>query len=104
MTARAPSASALTTSPPRRMPPSSRTSTCPPTASAMAGSSRMVAGVPSRLLPPWLDTEIAASPASTARRASSTRLTPLSIIGPAHWAASQAMSSQLGSGDPIQSA
>jgi len=39
------------------------------------------AGVPSRLLPPWLDTEIASTPASTARRASSTRATPLSRNG-----------------------
>ena len=70
----------------------------------MAGSSRMVAGVPSRLLPPWLDTEMAVSPASTARRASSTRLTPLSMTGPPHCAASQAMSSQPGSGDCIHSA
>ncbi len=59
ITARAPSASALTTSPPRRMPPSSSTSIWSPTASAIAGSARIVAGVPSRLLPPWLDTEIA---------------------------------------------
>ena len=53
----APSASALTTSLPRRMPPSSSTSSWPPTASATAGSARMEAGVPSRLLPPWLETE-----------------------------------------------
>src|SRR5882757_7235569 len=54
-----PRASAFTTSPPRRIPPSSSTSTWSPTASAIAGSARVLAGVPSRLLPPWLDTEIA---------------------------------------------
>ena len=64
---------ALTTSLPRRMPPSSSTSTWSPTASAIGGSARIGAGVPSRLLPPWLDTEIAVTPASTARCASSTR-------------------------------
>ncbi len=47
----------------------------------MGCSSRIAAGVPSRLLPPWLDTEIASTPASTARRASSTRQTPLSMNG-----------------------
>ena len=51
-TARAPSASAFTTSLPRRTPPSSSTSISPPTASAMAGSARMVATEPSSELPP----------------------------------------------------
>src|SRR5438477_339560 len=51
MTARAPSASALTTSLPRRIPPSSSTSICPPAASATPGSARIDAGVPSRLFP-----------------------------------------------------
>ncbi len=78
-TARAPSASALTTSEPRRTPPSSSTSTWSPTASAMGLSTRIVAGVPSRLLPPWLLTEIASTPTSTARSASSTRQMPLSM-------------------------
>ena len=40
-----------------------------PTAAATAGSARIEAEVPSRLLPPWLETEIAVAPASTARRA-----------------------------------
>ena len=83
MTALAPSASALTASLPRRMPPSSRTSIWSPTAAATAGRARMVAGVPSRLLPPWFDTEMALTPASTARLASSTRVTPLSMNGAA---------------------
>src|SRR3984885_12635621 len=77
MTAFAPSASALTTSLPRRTPPSSSTSIWSPTAPATAGRARIVAGVPSRLLPPWLDTEIAVTPASTARLASSPLVTPL---------------------------
>src|SRR5689334_9807353 len=65
------------------MPPSSSTSTCPPTAAATAGRARMVAGVPSRSLPPWLDTDIAVAPASTARLASSMRVMPLTRNGPA---------------------
>jgi hypothetical protein len=42
----------------------------------MSGSRRMVPGVPSRLLPPGLDTDIAVTPASTARLASSSLVTP----------------------------
>src|SRR6476659_8353145 len=49
------------------------------TAAAVPGSTRIVAGVPSRSLPPWLDTEIAVTPASAARLASSTRVTPLTM-------------------------
>src|ERR1700735_5841123 len=101
LTAFAPSASALTTPPPRRTPPSSSTSTWSPTASATAGRARIVAGVPSRLLPPWLGTEIAVTPASTARLASSTLITPLSRNGPPHCSRSQRTSSQVGSGAPI---
>lgn len=67
-----------------------------PTASTTEGSTRTVAGVVSRLLPPWLDTEIAVTPASTARLASSTRVTPLSRKGPPHSLRSQATSSQVG--------
>src|SRR5258708_6967640 len=52
MTARAPRASALTTSPPRRTPPSSRTSAWPPTAATTPGSALIEAGVPSTVLPP----------------------------------------------------
>ena len=63
----------------------------------------MDAGVPSRLLPPWLDTEMAETPASTARLASSTRITPLSMNGPPHSSRSQAMSSHVGGGVPIHS-
>ncbi len=70
---------------------------------AMAGSIRIVAGVLSRLLPPWLDTEIAVTPASTARLASSTRVTPLSMNGPPHCSRNQATSSQVGSGVCIHS-
>ena len=67
----------------------------------MSGSSRMVAGVPSRLLPPWLDTEIAVTPASTARLASSMRVTPLSMNGPPHCSRSQATSSHEGGAEAI---
>ena len=63
----------------------------------------MVAGVPSRLLPPWFDTEMALTPASTARLASSTRPTPFNMKAPPHCSRSQATSSQLGGGVPIHS-
>ena len=78
-----PSAIALTTSLPRRMPPSRSTSTWSPTAATTAGRERIAPGVPSRLLPPCVETEMAETPASTARRASSGRLMPLSRNGPA---------------------
>jgi len=55
----------------------------------MAGTTRIVAGVPSRLLPPWFDTEMAVAPMSTARRASSIRITPFSMNGPPHSSRSQ---------------
>ena len=84
MTARAPSAIAFTTSLPRRTPPSSNTSICEPTASAIAGSARIGAGVPSKLFPPWLETERAVAPKSTTRFASSIRLTPFTMNGPPH--------------------
>src|SRR5260370_2795046 len=54
------------------------------TASATAGSARMEAGTPSRSLPPWLDTEMAVAPMPAARRASSGRMTPLTMHGPPH--------------------
>ena len=63
-----------------------------------AGTSRIVAGVPSRLLPPWLETEMAVTPASAAWSASSTRVIPLSIERPVPDLASQATSSQVGGG------
>ena len=53
--------------------------------------------------PELLDTEIAETPASTARFASSTRITPLSMNGPPHSSRSQAMSSHVGGGVPIHS-
>ncbi len=55
-----------------------------PTAATTSGSTRIEAGAPSRLFPPWFDTEIAATPASTARRASSARPIPLTMNGPPH--------------------
>src|SRR5260370_34031809 len=53
-------------------------------ASATAGSARMEAGTPSRSLPPWLDTEMAAAPMPPARRASSGSMRPLTSDGPRH--------------------
>jgi hypothetical protein len=58
----------------------------------------MVAGVPSKSLPPWLDTETPVAPASTALLASSMRVMPLTRNGPPHSWASQATSSQDGGG------
>src|SRR3546814_14644446 len=77
MTALAPRARALTTSEPRRTPPSITTSIWCPTVSAIGLTIRIAAGVPSRLLPPWLETESPETPASTARLASSMRHPPL---------------------------
>jgi hypothetical protein len=65
----------------------------------MGARTRIVAGVPSRSLPPWLDTEIAVAPASAARFASSMRVMPLTMNGPPHCPASQRTSSQAGSGE-----
>ena len=65
-TARAPSASALTTSAPRRMPPSTSTSTLPSTASATSGSASIVASAPSSWRPPWFETTTPAAPWSAA--------------------------------------
>jgi hypothetical protein len=50
-----------------------------------------------------LETEIAVTPASAARLASSTRMTPFNMNGPSHWLTNQAMSSQLGGGVCIHS-
>ena len=97
-TALAPSASALTTSLPRRTPPSSTTSIWSPTASTTAGSIRMEAGTPSTLFPPWLDTEIAVAPRSTARLASSGRRMPLIMKGPCQTLRSHCRSAPVGCG------
>ena len=64
---------------------------------------RIAAGVPSRLLPPWLDTEMAVTPASTARLASSTRHTPLTMNGPPHSLRIHSTSSHVGAGVVIHS-
>jgi hypothetical protein len=66
------------------MPPSRRISIRPSTASVTAGSARIDAGVVSRLLPPWLETEMASAPMSTAWRAWSGWVTPLISSGPSH--------------------
>ena len=47
------------------MPPSITTSTSWPTAVAIEDSTRIGAGVPSMLLPPWLETDSVVTPAST---------------------------------------
>jgi hypothetical protein len=58
---------------------------------------------PVQVIAPWLETEIALKPASTARLASSTRITPLSMNGPSYVRRSQRRSSQLGGGVIIHS-
>jgi hypothetical protein len=90
------------------MPPSMTTSRSEPTASQIGLTIRIAAGVPSRLLPPWLETEMAWAPASRARRASSMRQTPLSMNGLppliwAHCSRIHATSSQDGGGVVIHS-
>ena len=94
-TARAPSASILTTSRPVRTPPSTSTSASPPTASTTSGSARTVEGTESSWRPPWLETTIPSTPASTARRASSASSTPFTIRRPSQCSRTQAMSSQV---------
>ena len=69
-TAPAPSASAVATSVPRRMPPSSSTSSRSPTASTTAGSASIVGITPSSWRPPWFETTTPAAPCSAARTAS----------------------------------
>ena len=80
-TASAPSASALNTSVPVRMPPSTKIFMLLPTASAISGSTSALAGVWPSTRPPWLDTMIAAAPASAAFCAPRTVMTPLTMNG-----------------------
>ena len=53
-----------------------------------------MAGAPSSWRPPWLDRTTASTPTSEARTASSSRPTPLSMIGPSQMERSQSTSSQ----------
>ena len=64
-TARAPSASEMSTSVPRRIPPSTSTSISPPTAATTSGSASSEAGAASNWRPPWFETTIADAPCST---------------------------------------
>ena len=70
-TASAPSASAIATSVPRRMPPSTITAPRPSTASTTSGRASAVAETQSSWRPPWLETTTPAAPCSTASPASS---------------------------------
>ena len=78
-TARAPNASALTTSVPRRKSESTSTGMRPSTASRISGSASMVERPLSSARPPWLDTTMPSSPLSTASTASSAVISPFSI-------------------------
>src|ERR1043165_8134446 len=94
-TARAPSANALAMSLPRRKPLSIRIGIRPPTASAISGSTSMVALTPSSTRPPWFDTMIASMPASAARFASSVSRMPLSTNLPFTMSRSRLIESQV---------
>ena len=99
----APSASALTTSLPRRMPPSSQTSSFDrrPASVSMemiSGSASIDDRAVSMLRPPWFDTRIAATPALAAKTASSPHWTPLSTIGIVVFEQNHATSFQLSAG------
>ncbi len=85
------------------MPPSTSTSTRSPTASAISGSARTVDGTESSWRPPWLETTMPSTPASTARRASSASSTPLTTRRPAQCSRTQAMSSQVTDGSNWES-
>ena len=80
----APSASALTMSPPRRTPPSQTMSRSPPTASATGATRSTIPGAESSWRPPWLDSTMPSSPPSRAITASATLWTPLTSTGPSH--------------------
>lgn len=80
-TALAPRARALTTSVPRRMPPSTRTGMRPSMRSTTRGRAWMVAGTVSRFRAPWFETMMPAAPASSPRAASSAFRTPFKRTG-----------------------
>jgi len=63
----------------------------------------MVAGVESRLLPPWLDTEMAVAPIvdGPGARRTGRVVMPLIMNGPPHCSRSQARSFQVGGAEPI---
>ena len=81
ITASAPSANALNTSVPERIPPSTKIFMEPSTAVAISSRTSAVAGHWSRTLPPWLDTTMAAAPASLAFKAPFTVIIPFTIKG-----------------------
>ena len=98
MTARAPSASAFTTSAPRRIPPSKKTSTLAPAPCTTSGSVSMVESVVSRLRDPWLDTISPFTPYSAAMAASSPVIMPLNTMGRSVTVRSHFRSSQVAPG------
>ena len=80
-TAFAPSARYLSTSAPVRTPPSARSTPRPRTGLAISGNTSAAPGAWSSTRPPWLETTIAAAPASKAMTASSGVMTPLTMKG-----------------------
>jgi hypothetical protein len=81
-TALAPSASALSTSLPRRTPPSMNTSARPRAASTISGRTSSEPGTASIWRPPWLDTQMPSTPQPMASSASSAVIVPLMMSGP----------------------
>ena len=77
----APSASALSTSVPRRTPPSMKTGSRPASALTTGCSASTVARQPSSCRPPWLETMTPLAPCSAASRASSGVMMPLTSTG-----------------------
>ena len=98
MTAFAPRATALTTSLPRRTPPSQMTSSWSPTAWTTGSTRSMVAGAVSSWRPPWLESATASMPMDAAISASATDWMPLITSGPSHTDRSHSMSSQQSEG------
>mmetsp|Transcript_6801 Transcript_6801/g.18267 ORF Transcript_6801/g.18267 Transcript_6801/m.18267 type:complete len:231 (-) Transcript_6801:493-1185(-) len=77
----APRARALSTSVPRRMPPSMKTGTRLLTAFTIAGRTSSAEGAKSNCLPPWFDTAMPSTPASKAICTSSAASRPLIMTG-----------------------
>ncbi len=98
MHAVAPSASALTMSPPRRTPPSQMIWVRSPTACATGATSSIGAGAPSSWRPPWFDRAIASTPWSAASTASATVWMPFTTIGPFQTERIHSRSSQASAG------
>ena len=88
---------------PRRNPPSTSTGTRPSTASTISGRTVIGAWTESSCRPPWFETTIASTPASTASRASSAVMRPLTSNGTGAASRIHARSSHVRSGAYVSS-